>query len=103
MADIFQSKITDLKSKEIVKLDTAKEIEQHLEEAWESMHSKMIEILKAQELNYYNAIKEYLRKKELEIVSVTNELSHKAATADYKEILIEKLQKTVSRLENEGS
>lgn len=67
------------------------------------MHSKMIEILKAQENNYYSAIQEYLRKKELEIRSVTNELSHKANTDDRKEMLIEKLQKTVSRLENEGS
>lgn len=55
------------------------------------MHSKMIEILKAQENNYYSAIQEYLRKKELEIRSVTNELSHKANTDDRKEMLIEKL------------
>lgn len=67
------------------------------------MHEKLSQILKTQEENYYKVIVEYLRKKENELKSVTNELSLKASRDDFKEKIIARLQTAVGKLELEGN
>lgn len=49
-----------------------------------------------------SSVSTYLKRKEQELKSVTDELTYRATTNDYKDTLISKLQMVISKLEVEG-
>ena len=66
------------------------------------MHKRVHEILRKQEQDYLQSVTQYLKRKESELKSVTDELVYRANTDSYKDILIVKLKKCISKLEVEG-
>jgi hypothetical protein len=58
--------------------------------------------MRIQEGYYLEAITNWLQIKERELQKVINEIEIRAASADYKETIISKLEQSVGRLEREG-
>lgn len=78
-------------------------IDSHLDSHWKELHGTMQSLLKAQEENYFKAVSSFLGRKEAEFRAVTEELTHRAQTEDYRQSIIERLQSLISRLGLEGN